>query len=353
MKKVLFNSDIYDCLPKTGKELMDYGMDSALNYLQEDDLTEAAKMLNMKNPEDADVEEITNNYYYEANHELQEKFANNIVDKVADAMMEDTDWCNETEREIYEHLDEELRKEGLLKKPEPCLIFVENMGWRNLYGHKLTHDISEGKELVDNLHGDYEYTAEIYHEDNKPYLNAIVSSHDSPTGEFYTIIPMSWMKEALHSDIKKRIENAMLIDDDVRDEVRETVPALVKGKEAIRGIEDFILYMADNSYYTYHEKPEKHKKEMLELSKGMVSLDFPKFKKDMEEGNISMYATDYFDFGNYAFTNGDPYDNEHYNTGKYHISKEKDKELVEKITNILIKNDPREIKKMVDELYEK
>lgn len=137
----------------------------------------------------------------------------------------DIDECEiETMEEIeYEALNTGLEEYGLLKYPEPYLIIGSHMGWRNLTGYKLTDSIEDGEDIVSSLHGRYEYTAEISREDDKPYLNATVWTHDAPTGESYVIIPMSWVEKALKSDIGDKIKKISLSDSDVFDAIGESL----------------------------------------------------------------------------------------------------------------------------------
>lgn len=122
-----------------------------------------------------------------------------------------------------ESLNTGLEEYGLLKYPESYLIIGSHMGWRNLSGYTLTDEISDGEELLASLHGRYEYTAVIEREDNKPYLRAIVWTHDAPMGESYTIIPLSWIEKALKSDIGDKIQKIAHADDEVRDAIREVL----------------------------------------------------------------------------------------------------------------------------------
>ena len=114
--------------------------------------------------------------------------------------------------ENYEDFNEGiLPMMGLLQeKDEPYLVLGSNMGWQHLSGFKIA-DVNSGEDIIDMLHGDYDYSAEIYHEEGKHYLTASVGSHDAPTGEGYTIIPASWLKQALEEDpdIRKDVEYAL------------------------------------------------------------------------------------------------------------------------------------------------
>lgn len=360
MKKVLFTNDIFNYVPQDAEEVMD-DIESFLRYLNTEELTETAEMLKMENPETADENEIAS-AYYEADPALQREIADDIKDKVAEGMMLDPDYLSMREEDEYELLNADLYEEGLLQHPEPYLILGRDMGWRHLSGFKLTDDISNGKDIVDNLHENYEYTAEISREDDKPYLEATVWTHDAPTGESYTIIPMSWMEKALKTDIEENIKMAAFANNDVQDAIREAVPALVKGKEALIAIEDFVMheaYWANQTWgwdnYTYRKDTEKQKEEMAKLSHELASFNFAEFKKDIEEENIQLdYDAALEDYAWYAFTNnGNGNPDKPYDTGKYHIPGKKNSEMEEKITEILVKNNPADIEKMINNLFAK
>lgn len=360
MKKILFTNDIFNFVPQDAEEVMN-DIESFLRYLNTEELTETAEMLKMENPETADEDEIAD-AYYEADPALQKEIADDIKDKAEEAMMLDSDYLSMREEEEYELLNSDLHEEGLLQHPEPYLIFGGNMGWRHLSGYKLTDDISKGEDLVSNLHGDYDYTVEVSKEDDKPYLEATVWTHDAPMGESYTIIPMSWMEKALKTDIEENIKMAAFANNDVRDAIREGVPALVKGKEALIAIKDFVMheaYWANQTWrwdsYTYRKDTERQKEKMAKLSHELASFNFAEFKKDIEEENIRLnYDAPFEDYAWYAFTNnGNENSDKPYDTGKYHIPGKRNSELEEKITEILVKNNPADIEKMISNLFAK
>lgn len=93
------------------------------------------------------------------------------------------------------------------------------MGWRNLSGYTLTENVEIGEDILSSITGRHDYTAEISREDDKPYLEATVYTHDAPTGESYVIIQMSWIKKALKSDIGDKIKKIALSDYDVFDAI--------------------------------------------------------------------------------------------------------------------------------------
>lgn len=222
MERTLFSNDVFKFVPNNAEEVMEYDMNMIFGYLNDKELTEVAGMLKMKNPETVGTGEIAD-AYYQADGELQRKIADTIQDTVKDAMLEDSDYIDMEIAFEHEALNDGLVEYGLLKKAEPYLIIGSHMGWRNLSGYTLTENVEIGEDILDSLHGSYDYTAEISREDDKPYLNATVWTHDAPTGESYVIIPMSWVEKALKSDIGDKIKKIALSDYDVFDALGESL----------------------------------------------------------------------------------------------------------------------------------
>lgn len=344
MKKILYDNDYYDSLPRTGVDLMDYGMDLAIPYLEEESLTAVAKKLGMESPELASAYEITE-AYYSADKELKIEIADEIVEEVHDAMASDIDMQHGFDDDIIIDMDFACVDMGLLKKDEPYLILGSGMGWRSLSGYKITDNIFSAKDIIDNLHGDYDFRARVYREDDKPYLNATVYSHDAPMGESYTIIPMQWMEKALESDVGKNIKAIMLQDVEVRDAVRDAVPSLTEGKEAITALEDFVISEAIEAQDTLLD--------IKELSRELASFNFLIFKEDVDNDELSnKYGeTSYYDLAANAFFNGGDYS--HFDAGDYRLDGKPDEKLIQGIENVLREKNPEKIKKMVDGLFGK
>lgn len=204
MERTLFNNDVFKFVPNNAEELMEYDMNMIFRYLTDKELTEVAEMLNMENPETVDTDEIAD-AYYQAEGELQRKIADTIQDTVEYSMLEDSDYIDMEITFEHEALNDGLVEYGLLKYPEPYLIMGSHMGWRNLSGYTLTENVEIGEDILSSITGRHDYTAEISREDDKPYLEATVYTHDAPTGESYVIIPMSWIKKPLNRILETRL----------------------------------------------------------------------------------------------------------------------------------------------------
>ena len=129
-----------------------------------------------------------------------------------DDALDDDFFRDHADKENYEDLNEGiLPMMGLLQeKNEPYLVLGSNMGWQHLSGYKIG-EVNSGEDIIDMLHGDYDFSATLYHEEGKHYLTAKVGSHDAPMGEGYTIIPATWLKQVLEEDpeIRKEVEYAL------------------------------------------------------------------------------------------------------------------------------------------------
>jgi len=346
-EELLYTNDTLDFLPQSPAEIDDdYDLEECLSYLDDSSLEDLSERILGKDIfEDMDredgVEEILADAIRDASEEEREQVLIDIYPEIRDAMLDSDEHdalCQELAMENFRATMSE--QYGLLKDSEDYLFLGSNMGWQSLSGYKLAN-VSEPDDIIDALHGNYDFTAKIYHETDKPYLEASVSSHDAPMGEGYTIVPMQWMEKALKSDIGEKIQHVMLLDEDVCDAVREAVPALTKGKEAITAIEDFVLYEAYGPFN--NNKDKKH-----ELATELASFDFLKFKDHVNPNK------EYYVIAEEAFYDGnEPYDYDHYDIGKYRLPGTPDEQLVKGIEATLEKGSAEDIKKMVDGLFSK
>lgn len=339
MYTVLFDNDLDHYIPKSGKQLMDYCLEVGLEHLDKERLTDVARELGVENPEKAHVLKVVD-AFYAADPMLKKKLANSIVDDVAEAFMDDWNLLDSTTNRCFREFSYACKEIGLFKKEEPYLIFGDCSERYLFSGYELTEPISNVDNLIiRHLFNNYPDQAQIYRADSQPYLNVYMPIHD----ECYTMVPMSWMEKALQSDVKDNIQEIMLRDDEVRDAVRKAVPSLVDKKEALTAMEDFAIWEAGSSYYN-----AKNKTSMDELSQALASFDFLKFKEDVDDKLSSDKREDvlFYDLAADVFF-------DKYNTGKYRLSGKPDEKLVEGIEYVLCKNNPREIKKMVDGLFGK
>lgn len=108
-------------------------------------------------------------------------------------------------------------------------------------GYKMP-SIEDTEDIVSALEGDVDCTTKITRTGNEPYFEAIVSSHDAPTGEYIRIIPQSWFRQAFEDkELASEIQVTMDYEDDIRDAVYEVMPELYKGKEAPRALRDYTV----------------------------------------------------------------------------------------------------------------
>lgn len=96
------------------------------------------------------------------------------------------------ERECATYLLSEM---GFLKEGEIWIILSYN-GIKQTYDFQNIADIKDVLDMEKAVTGDYDYNITIKREDEKPYLDVIVYSHDAPTGELYAFIPVSKLEEA-------------------------------------------------------------------------------------------------------------------------------------------------------------
>ena len=119
-----------------------------------------------------------------------------------------------------------------IQPDEDCLVMGTDIGWRNLDGFMVLEPDSEGtiaESILQSQRTDMHLR--ITHEEGAPYLSATAYTHDSPTGESYTIVPASWARKAFESKVlHDDLNNLLMASDDVRDFLYENsaVPELEK-----------------------------------------------------------------------------------------------------------------------------
>lgn len=164
---------------------------------------------------------------------------NAVHEAIWDALYESEYYLNDELEDRHEYFASLLDESGLLKKEEPYLM---------LKGVKPSHigykmpSIEDTEDIVSALEGDVDCTTKITRTGNEPYFEAIVSSHDAPTGEYIRIIPQSWFRQAFEDkELASEIQVTMDYEDDIRDAVYEVMPELYKGKEAPRALRDYTV----------------------------------------------------------------------------------------------------------------
>ena len=164
---------------------------------------------------------------------------NAVHEAIWDALYESEYYLNDELEARHEYFASLLDESGLLKKEEPYLM-LKGVNPSHI-GHKLP-SIEDTEDIVSALEGDVDCTTKITRTGNEPYFEAIVSSHDAPTGEYIRIIPQSWFRQAFEDkELASEIQATMDYDDDIRDAVYEVMPELYKGKEAPRALRDYTV----------------------------------------------------------------------------------------------------------------
>lgn len=136
--------------------------------------------------------------YEEAGFDSAEEYEEDLYN---DQMAFDLFWDDEIERLAYE-----LSGLGLLKEEEDYIALGSKMGWRSRSGHRV-FSVKEAGDIIDALHGNYDFEAKVFWTGGSHYLEASVYTHDAPTGEHYYIIPKSWIEQAVAES--EDIERAM------------------------------------------------------------------------------------------------------------------------------------------------
>ena len=205
-----------------------------------------------------------------------EKVRSVVADKIYEDMRQDSDLEQTYQDGERENLTETLKSSyNLLKEPENYLLMGSDMGWRQLSGYKLT-EIKDADDLIDSLHGDYDYTLDLTKNKNLPYLEAVVYSHDAPTGESYKIVPASYLKDVFDKapEMKETILKTMKEDDDVEKFVKTAIPELAKD-DIVAGILTVVAQTRGEKFEymeTLNENRQEHYKNALAY--GLVHADY-------------------------------------------------------------------------------
>lgn len=164
---------------------------------------------------------------------------NAVHEAIWDALYESEYYLNDELEDRHECFASLLDESGLLKKEEPYLM-LKGVNPSHI-GYKMP-SIEDTEDIVSALEGNVDCTTKITRTGNEPYFEAIVSSHDAPTGEYIRIIPQSWFRQAFEDKkLASEIQVTMDYEDDIRDAVYEVMPELYKGKEAPRALRDYTV----------------------------------------------------------------------------------------------------------------
>lgn len=158
-----------------------------------------------------------------------------------------------------------LRKDGLLEKPEPYLIFRTDPGHDDLL---MPPAVWNAGNIVDALRWDHpDFTVTITRTGSLPYFEAVGGPHTAPESEHFQIIPQSWFREALRApESGDRIRRAMDLTEAVRNVVYDAVPEFYQGQEEARALRDYVIDRIHplRHHYTYDISPSPDNHEYVE-----------------------------------------------------------------------------------------
>lgn len=136
-------------------------------------------------------------YIYDFSEECYKDEGYETPEECRDALYDDDwfiqDWLDQADEDFADW----LTKECQLPQIEGTYLFLgSNMGWRQVSGHAIGA-VSSGEDIINTLHGNYDYTAKVYWTGGTHFFEATVWHHDAPTGEHYYIVPQCWIEEAM------------------------------------------------------------------------------------------------------------------------------------------------------------
>ena len=107
----------------------------------------------------------------------------------------------------WDNAEELLYDDGLLKEKEAYLYLASNLGWQGRSGAKLKN-VEKFNDIIAAITPKADYTIDLTHKPNTPYYEAMVYSHDVPTGSHVYILPESqWDKAEEYSFLQDAIKN--------------------------------------------------------------------------------------------------------------------------------------------------
>lgn len=140
--------------------------------------------------------------------------------------------------EAYNNLTNYMKKEGLLEKPESCLILHDaDYSDKKAY---VADKATNPDRLLALCSPSFPDIPVIIRDPGKdPFFTVHSGSHET-----YTIVPESWIKRAMESPLKERIQESMdngKTSSEIRDFVYQSVPSLYEGKELSRALRDAVV----------------------------------------------------------------------------------------------------------------
>lgn len=215
--------------------------------------------------------------------EIVNAFQDNPVDELYTNNVKAGEYMDTAEGAERSSLTEKLALSyNLLKDPETYLFMSNDMGWRQLSGYKLV-EIENGDDIIDALHGDYDYTATITKNKNLPYFEATVSSQDSPLKESYKIIPASYLKDIFEEDLgsKAAILHMMREDEDVAKFVKAAIPEMARD-DIVAGILTIVAQTRGEKFNFLEDLKENRGEQYKDaLAYGLVHADYEQIYKNL------------------------------------------------------------------------
>lgn len=251
---------------------------------------------------------------------------------------------------MYESAEEELKDQGLFQGEDRFLLINDDPPIHSSgYYLKEIDDFDDLLETASYLWCDdnRESYFKITQDGNKPYFHLVAGSSYFCNEAEYTVVPMQWMEEALKSDIKDDIEDAMYADDDIRDGIRESIPELTEGMEAVTGIKDYLLCY-------YDPKNDKRDPSIDKLAENLSMLDLNKLKaliNDKYEDSLYATAEDWANEAGSALGLSAEEDNGRTVKAMRIGNAKRDEKLVAGIKEVLTKGQPHDVSRMVSNLF--
>jgi len=140
-----------------------------------------------------DIDEATKEFFSVINNE-EPSIKEDILEKFKSAVEKDA-WDDEPLWDMIlegqqENATEILNSKGFLKESETYLMLGSNINWRNSSGYSLKK-VEDLDDMINGVVPDADYTIDITAKENTPYFEAMVYSHDVPTGSHCYFLPES------------------------------------------------------------------------------------------------------------------------------------------------------------------
>ena len=149
---------------------------------------------------DADVYKVTEEFLSVIKNEepaMRDKLLQEFHDRLEDAYDTYLDCGDEKdflEEDYQEKATETLKSKGFLNDAETYLMLGTNIDWRGDNGINLKK-VEDLEDMIKGVVPNGDYTIDITEKENVPYFEAMVYSHDVPTGSHCYLLPESqWDK---------------------------------------------------------------------------------------------------------------------------------------------------------------